>query len=204
MAISFAERMAALNKAKTPAVDPSTSVSQAVDEPIPSTQATPSVPAPKRVFGANLGSPIPTPTAPTVEEKKEEPKAVVEDYQVGNIILLANEANKILPKEKTEGEALVEGELPEDAIIIKQKIANLADFDGISLRYEMDELKKLIKASPDACMFLLPEELGLTVRALRKMTGNKVAQDMGSTKSTKKAATVQLTAAEIAAAMDDL
>ena len=92
-----------------------------------------------------------------------------------------------------------------DAINIKQKIANLQDFDGISLRYEMDELKKLIKASPDACMFLLPEELGLCVRALRKMTDNKVAVDMGATKAkATKAKPVQLSADELKAALDDL
>ena len=200
MAISFADRMAALNKATTPKVEPL--VENAVGGPLP-----PSPTPVKKVFGANLGSPLPTQAKeeePAKEEVVEE-APVVESYEVGNIILLANEANKIVPKEKTEGEALVVGDLPEDAVIIKQKIASLENFAGISLRYEMDELRKLIKASPDACLFLLPEELGLTVRALRKMTDNKVAQDMGSTRATKaKAPTVQLTAAEIAAAMDDL
>lgn len=204
MALSFAERMAAmkasagaaslapkvspLNLAEEPEAQP-TSVSQSPSQPV------------KRVFGKPSVSPIAT-------ELVEEP-AIVEapkpEYAVGNIILLANEANKIVPKDKTEGEQLVEGELPMDAINIKQKIANLQDFDGISLRYEMDELKKLIKASPDACMFLLPEELGLCVRALRKMTDNKVAVDMGATRAkAAKAKPVQLSAAEIAAALDDL
>jgi len=106
----------------------------------------------------------------------------------------------------TEGEHLVEGDMPVDAIRIKQKIAEMETFDGISLRHEMDQLKKLIKASPDACMFLLPEELGLCVRALRRMTDNKVAMDMGSTKAraSKKQVEIKLTAEDIAAALDDL
>lgn len=204
MALTFAERMAAmkasagaaslapsvspLNLAEEPEAQP-TSVSQSPSQPV------------KRVFGKPSVSPI-------ASESVEEPapiEAPKPEYAVGNIILLANEANKIVPKDKTEGEQLVEGDLPMDAINIKQKIANLQDFDGISLRYEMDELKKLLKASPDACMFLLPEELGLCVRALRKMTDNKVAVDMGATKAkAKKDTTVKLSADELKAALDDL
>ena len=212
MALTFAERMAAmkasagaaslapkvspLNLAEEPEAQP-TSVSQSPSQPIAS-----SAPV-KKVFGKPAVSPIAT-------ELVEEPEPVkvntgVSVGAVGNIILLANEANKIVPKDKTEGEQLVEGDLPMDAINIKQKIANLQDFDGISLRYEMDELKKLLKASPDACMFLLPEELGLCVRALRKMTDNKVAVDMGATKAkAKKDTTVKLSADELKAALDDL
>lgn len=207
MALSFAERMAAmkasagaaslapkvspLNLAEEPEAQP-TSVSQSPSQP-----TTPV----KKVFGK--------PSTPAVSPIATEEPAIVEapkpEYAVGNIILLANEANKIVPKDKTEGEQLVEGDLPMDAINIKQKIANLQDFDGISLRYEMDELKKLLKASPDACMFLLPEELGLCVRALRKMTDNKVAVDMGATKAkAKKDTTVKLSADELKAALDDL
>lgn len=201
MAITFAERMAAM-KASAGAASLAPSVSPlnlAEEEPAVAAQ-----PA-KRVFGKPSTPADSSAVSPIAEE---EPKPVEEkkpEYAVGNIILLANEANKIVPKDKTEGEQLVEGDLPMDAINIKQKIANLQDFDGVNLRYEMDELKKLIKASPDACMFLLPEELGLCVRALRKMTDNKVAIDMGATRTkAPKDKPVQLTAAEIAAALDDL
>lgn len=204
MALTFAERMTAmkasagaaslapkvspLNLAEDPEAQP-TSVSQSPSQPV------------KRVFG----KPSTPAVSPVVTEEPEPVEAPKPEYAVGNIILLANEANKIVPKDKTEGEQLVEGDLPMDAINIKQKIANLQDFDGISLRYEMDELKKLLKASPDACMFLLPEELGLCVRALRKMTDNKVAVDMGATKAkAKKDTTVKLSADELKAALDDL
>lgn len=200
MALTFAERMAAMKaSAGAASLAPSVSPLQLAEEP--ESESAGAAQPTKKVFGKSSTpaiSPIAVEEPEPVEEKKPE-------YAVGNIILLANEANKIVPKDKTEGEQLVEGDLPMDAINIKQKIANLQDFDGISLRYEMDELKKLLKASPDACMFLLPEELGLCVRALRKMTDNKVAVDMGATKAkATKAKPVQLSAAEIAAALDDL
>lgn len=199
MALSFAERMAAMKQNQKQAVVVPT------NSPLPDiSTAVPVVAPARKVFGK--------PSTPAIEksvvlpEVVEEPVKVVDDYEVGNIILLANEANKIIPKDKTEGEALVEGDMPIDAIKIKQKIAEMETFDGISLRHEMDQLKKLIKASPDACMFLLPEELGLCVRALRRMTDNKVAMDMGSTKAraSKKQVEIKLTAEDIAAALDDL
>jgi hypothetical protein len=199
MALTFAERMAALKK-PTPTT-PLVEKEQA---------AQPVAPA-KKVFG-KPSVPLPSvaeeATKATIEAPVEEVKVNtgVALGEVGNIILLANEANKIIPKDKTEGEQLVEGELPTDAIRIKQKIAEMETFDGISLRNEMDQLKKLIKASPDACLFLLPEELGLCVRALRRMTDNKVAMDMGATKAkaSKKQVEIKLTAEDIAAALDDL
>lgn len=207
MALTFAERMAAMKaSAGAASLAPSVSPLNLVEEPeaqptsVSQSPSQPTTPT-KRVFG----KPSTPAVSPVAVEEPEPVEPAKPEYQVGNIILLANEANKIVPKDKTEGEQLVEGDLPMDAINIKQKIANLQDFDGISLRYEMDELKKLIKVSPDACMFLLPEELGLCVRALRKMTDNKVAVDMGATKAkAAKAKPVQLSAAEIAAALDDL
>lgn len=196
MALSFADRMAALKKA-APVISPVVEVAVEKEQ----AAVVPTTPA-KKVFGKPSANPLPVETIEVVEK-------VVEQESIGNIILLANEAHKIIPssdKDKTDGEHLVEGDMPVDAIRIKQKIAEMETFDGISLRHEMDQLKKLIKASPDACMFLLPEELGLCVRALRRMTDNKVAMDMGSTKAraSKKQVEIKLTAEDIAAALDDL
>lgn len=216
--MTFAERMAALKK--TPVLPVETEVEEKTTE----------VAQTKKVFGQpkpDAGEPpkkwafsdANSPPAidlvqsgtpdKTARNSRQEPCKVLAESlpEIGNIILLSNEANKILPADKTEGEFLISGDMPEDAILVKQKIAELSDFAGISLKNEMTELKKLIKASPDACMFLLPEELGAMVRALRSMTDNKVAMDMGaSEKSTrvKKQKEIPLTAAEMAAALDDL
>lgn len=204
MALTFAERMAAMKaSAGAASLAPKVSPLQLAEEP--ESESAGAAQPTKKVFGKPSTPTVSSAVSPIAVEEPEPIEAPKPEYAVGNIILLANEANKIVPKDKTEGEQLVEGDLPMDAINIKQKIANLQDFDGISLRYEMDELKKLLKASPDACMFLLPEELGLCVRALRKMTDNKVAVDMGATKAkATKAKPVQLSAAELAAALDDL
>lgn len=204
MALTFAERMAAMKaSAGAASLAPSVSPLNLAEEPEPESAG--AAQPTKKVFGKPSTPAVSSAVSPIAVEEPAPVEAPKPEYQVGNIILLANEANKIVPKDKTEGEQLVEGDLPMDAINIKQKIANLQDFDGINLRYEMDELKKLLKASPDACMFLLPEELGLCVRALRKMTDNKVAVDMGATKAkATKAKPVQLSADELKAALDDL
>jgi len=210
--MTFAERMAALKKTPTLPVE-TTEVVQTKKvfgqpKPAPAEQpnrwATQRGETPPAIDLRQSGTPSKTARNTPLEPSKVLAESLPE---IGNIILLSNEANKILPADKTEGEFLISGDMPEDAILVKQKIAELSDFAGISLKNEMTELKKLIKASPDACMFLLPEELGLMVRALRSMTDNRVAMDMGaSEKSTrvKKQKEIPLTAAEMAAALDDL
>lgn len=210
--MTFAERMAALKKTPTLPVE-TTEVVQTKKvfgqpKPAPAEQpnrwATQRGETPPAIELRQSGTP-----SKTARNTREEPSKVLAESlpEIGNIILLSNEANKILPADKTEGEFLISGDMPEDAILVKQKIAELSDFAGVSLKNEMTELKKLIKASPDACMFLLPEELGLMVRALRSMTDNRVAMDMGASQRTtkaKKQKEIPLSAAEIAAALDDL
>ena len=210
--MTFAERMAALKKSPVLPVETTEVVQtkKVFGQPKPTTAEQPNRWATQRgetppaIDLVQSGTPD-----KTARNSRREPCKVLAESlpEIGNIILLSNEANKILPADKTEGEFLISGDMPEDAILVKQKIAELSDFAGISLKNEMTELKKLIKASPDACMFLLPEELGAMVRALRSMTDNKVAMDMGaSEKSTrvKKQKEIPLTAAEMAAALDDL
>lgn len=139
------------------------------------------------------------------EVEEEKPSNKIETFTLSKVITMSNVAGQAAP---TEGELLLAGDMPEDAIRIKQRIALLSTCDEHSLKSEMDELKKLIKAAPEACQFLLPEELGQCVRALRSMTDNKLAVDMGRAKPRKSAAskntTPQLTAADLSAALDDL
>ena len=210
--MTFAERMAALKKTPTLPVE----TTEAVQTKKVFGQPKPAPAEPPNRWATQRGETPPaidlvqsgTPDKTARNSRQEPCKVLAESLpEIGNIILLSNEANKILPADKTEGEFLISGDMPEDAILVKQKIAELSDFAGVSLRNEMTELKKLIKASPDACMFLLPEELGLMVRALRSMTDNRVAMDMGaSEKSTrvKKQKEIPLSAAEMAAALDEL
>lgn len=160
--------------------------------------------------GSSSTPPLPEAEAPKegeVEVKEEQVRKEV--GEVGRVILLANEASKLEEKAQakaTEGE-LLSKEIPDSAYILKSRIAQLQSYDGIDLRREMDDLRTLLLANPDACMFLLPEDTGLLVRALRKITDNKISQDLSAVKprASKRAAPAKpLTATDLEAALDEL
>lgn len=136
---------------------------------------------------------------------EEVSKPLSED--VGKVILLANQATKADESRVSEGE-LLSNDVPDSVHILKRKIQDIQTLDGVALRSEMDELRKLLQVNPQACMYLLPEDLGLMVRQLRKITDNKVAQVLSTTRTTKakaaKEAPAKLTAEEMQAAFDDL
>ncbi len=136
---------------------------------------------------------------------EEVSKPLSED--VGKVILLANEATKAEEGRVSEGE-LLNSDVPDSVHIIRRKIQDIQSLDGIALRSEMDELRKLLQVNPQACMYMLPEDLGLMVRQLRKITDNKVAQVLSTTRTTKaraaKEAPAKLSAEEMQAAFDDL
>ena len=159
---------------------------------------------------------VPTPNPATVKlqpeaiEKQEGSEVSREEVNtplsedVGKVILLANQATKADESRVTEGE-LLNNDVPDSVHILKRKIQDIQNLDGVALRSEMDELRKLLQVNPQACMYLLPEDLGLMVRQLRKITDNKVAQVLSTTRTTKaKAAPAKLTAEEMQAAFDDL
>lgn len=57
--------------------------------------------------------------------------------------------------------------------------------DGDSLRGEMDELKRALRANPAACASLLPDDIGQMVDALMKVTGKEIEEDMADKRKTK-------------------
>ncbi len=67
-------------------------------------------------------------------------------------------------------------ELEQKAFEIRQKIASLADFEGDSLKGEMQALKASLLESPAACSLLLPEDIGQMVAYIRKITGVAIAE----------------------------
>ena len=149
-------------------------------------------------FKSRFGS-TPSSSAP-VAKKEERPEPLPKVIQA---------FNAIGTKPVTLGEA-ISGLPPKEAVLqIQQKIADISLLeDGTDIRYEMEKLSELLLANPQATLYLLDEDLGLAVRALRKMTDNKVAVDMGKAKPRKGAASDttsrKLSAAEMAAALDDL
>lgn len=163
--------------------------------------------------------PAPTPTPAVVEEKKsafgfkakapETTAPVVEPTKevapLPKVIQAFNVAGAAKP---TIGESL-SGIPPQEAVkVIQQKIMDISILeDGSDIRYEMEKLSELLIANPSACLYLMDEDLGLTVRALREMTDNRVAIDMGRSKKGSKASTsssTKLTAEDMAAAMAEL
>lgn len=89
---------------------------------------------------------------------------------------------------------------------LSTRITQLCDMSECDLKTEMQQLKSLIKENPAACSLLLDEDIGKMVAALRKITGNAIAQATASKSRAKKAAAPKhkaLTAEELAAALDD-
>ena len=88
---------------------------------------------------------------------------------------------------------------------ISQRIKQLEDLSGDDLKNEMMNLKKALLENPQACMLLLPEEIGSMVSHLRKITGIAIATASAKTSKKKepKAAGKKLTAQELADALND-
>ena len=88
---------------------------------------------------------------------------------------------------------------------ISQRIKTLEVMSGDDLKNEMMDLKKALLENPQACMLLLPEEIGSMVSHLRKITGIAIATASAKTKKTgeKKAPAKKMTAEELAAALED-
>lgn len=207
MAMTFAERMA-LRKKEAEAGKVTTALTDQKAEVVEKVEVKETPKSSPFLDRLKKAAPL-LDTPAELDKKLEEPAEnkptnKMESYTLTKIITLNNVAGQTAP---TEGELLLAGDMPEDAIRIKQRISLLGQCEGHTLKSEMDELKKLIKAAPEACQFLLPEELGQMVRALRNMTDNKLAIDMGRAKpraSKKKAETPTLSAADLASALDDL
>lgn len=202
MAMSFAERMKArqaelaAGKATTPLVAEPTPAPAPVAAPAPT-------PEPSGLLARLKAKATPSPTAPTPTAA---PTTTKEVEPLPKIIQAFNALNKEKPT--TLGESL-SGMPPEEAVIrIQQRIQDMSELeDGTAIRLEMEHLSDMLLANPSACLYLLDGDLGLCVRALRKMTNNRVAADMGRAKTTKKASTSlskPLSAADIQAALDDL
>ena len=86
---------------------------------------------------------------------------------------------------------------------ISARIAQLLSFNEVDLKDEMRELKSAIMENPAACAFLKEEDIGLLVSSLRKITHVDITEASTPKPRAKKPKTVQLTAEELAKALDD-
>lgn len=223
MALTFAERMAARQKAlETGTLDTAPALAVPTSTDAAPTSPSNSGTAPSSRFGvkATQGSQASKPTGfgfrktQQAEESKGQEETRVLDPEptkevvsaLPKVIQAFNVSGAAKP---TMGEDL-SGLPPQEAVKkIQQQIADLSKLENeVDLKYEMAKLSEMLVANPSACLYLLDEDLGLAVRALRKMTDNRVAIDMGRAKpktGAKALGTAKaMSAADIAAALDEL
>ena len=95
-------------------------------------------------------------------------------------------------------------EIKQVASEIQQRISQLTTFDGISLKEEMDSLRKVLIVNPAACELLLPEDIGLAVQALKRLVGKEIASTLASKGEKKPKASKSMTAAELKKALAEV
>lgn len=89
---------------------------------------------------------------------------------------------------------------------ISQRIAALNAMSEADLKTEMADLKQALKENPAACALMKDEDVGLLVTALRKLTHKAITEaekPKRATAASKAPVAKKLTAAELAAALDD-
>lgn len=89
---------------------------------------------------------------------------------------------------------------------ISQRISLLNALSEADLANEMRELKIALKENPSACALMMDEDIGLLVEALRKLTHKAITAASTTSRKTgtaAKPAAKKLSAAELAAALDD-
>lgn len=89
---------------------------------------------------------------------------------------------------------------------LKARIEALEALSEDNLRGEMDTLKKALMENPDACQLMLPEDMGMLVAALRRITGQALATaaEKKAKGRTKKEKAVPLTAEALEQGFADL
>lgn len=150
---------------------------KAAAQPAASTTAVEPPAAPAKLSLANL---VAAQKAEVLADSAIVEKPKEKEEPLGKVIQSFNVATT--SQEKVEGELLSGHESSEAVRIIQTTIANLADAEGEDLKHEMQRLQRMLLDNPSACHYLLDEDLGLTVRALRRMTNNRVAKDLGAAK----------------------
>ena len=118
----------------------------------------------------------------TTTAQEPEPEAAPEPEPLPVVITAAN----LVTSPETQ-ELLAASDEQATMLEIRQKIHLLETMEGFELKTAMDDLKGLIHANASAFQYMLPEDSGLMVRALRRMTNNAVAASLSATPSRAKA-----------------
>ena len=133
-------------------------------------------------------------------ETKPETKPEAEGLAVIPKVTISADVIALSNKTIQAGQASPSAEAEASLDLIKARIAELQNMNGLDLSLAMDGLKTLILANPSACSQLLPEDVGDMVSALRRMTGNsKAAAQAAPTKGRKAKAPAMLDADDLSA-----
>lgn len=95
-------------------------------------------------------------------------------------------------------------EVSQAAADIIPRIRELENLAGESLEQEMTLLKGALLSNPDAVALMLPTDIGLMVTALRRVTGQSIAEATAEKKTGGKKKSKALTAQEMSDAFDEL
>lgn len=138
-------------------------------------------------------------TQQTQVVKAAEPK---KEDRVPTVITAANLAAKgVVANDKDANKSADAGI---DIEFIRQKIAELENYDGGTIKGAMDNLSEMIMANPAACATMLPQDIGAMVKQLYRMTDNKVAMEMSTARGSKTAkVSDKITAADVKAALEE-
>lgn len=93
-------------------------------------------------------------------------------------------------------------EIAQTASEIQQRIAQLCNFDGDNLEHEMAALKTALLENPVACQLLMPEDIGLLVASVKRITSIAAIEAASDKKKTKKSKQT-FTAEEMQKALDE-
>lgn len=145
--------------------------------------------------------PKPKSSLPWMDKAKQ---AETVELPLNNVITAANLVSQgVMAEDKEKEVKSVSTDNGATLEFIRQKIHELQMMEGLDLKSAMKDLREVLLTNADACSLMLPEDLQLMTRALRKMTNNKVAADMAAARPRKQAAKtekpVALTPEEMAA-----
>jgi hypothetical protein len=86
---------------------------------------------------------------------------------------------------------------------LQQRISQLCNFEGETLKTEMQQLKKALLENPEACLLLHEEDVGTMVAALRKNLGIAIASSAKEKKPSAKKAPKVLTGEDLKKALEE-
>lgn len=192
-ALSFAEKMALKKKEAEAALKQDTKAASDVKSSEDQAVTTPAKDA------------TTTPSATIVASVEQTPNDVANKLRTG-MLDASLDPNSMPPPDKIKPEDSVDPQIAQAYADIKERIEKLNDMSDADLPSGMSSLKKALMANPAACSLMEDSDIGRMVIALRKITGEAIAEASKEKKPGRKAkttATIDLTNPDVVAQVFD-